>query len=747
MAHAEELRLTVSVDDQATAQLQGLRGQLTSMGSGAPAAGMERVRRQSVEVGRGFAGLSQELSQFATRAGAIGGVVGALSNKVIELGSNFLNRVTDVKGYSDAIVTLNRNATLSGVSMAQFQSITNTMQQSGLSFEEATAHANKFGEALVDIQRANSPTRRRLIAEAPDAESQRNMTALLDRMRESSPAAAANMWLDAAAGVRKYWEARGQGAKGAQAERAMLAEMNLPYMAERRFAVPTKEEEALIAARLKGAQETAAATNETKTAWAEMATSAASILNMAIPFGTHMRGVRDDVKAGAEFMKSWEASIIKAGGVLPWFKAQLPGWMRGETAPDTRPTAAPGEKPTERDLEERRRKFREDEERRRRELLNIPPGGQEPPPPGLQPRGPSAPVARPPGSPAPSRFGPRPPVVTAPATPETTPAAPEATLATPETPSTTVMDEAANAAAAEAARRATAEAQDAARQAAAAERRRQAARGWTGTAPPPAPAPAPPPGPQPAPAAALQQVQFVGGPQPPAITQPQPQPAAPAGPEPQAAEGRAYDVSAIGDLLKAIQAGGITVPSTDFAGTGWRGLPLSRNVVDERGQPPATPPAITVTPPPAAVVVSPPPQPQPIVVPFGDLPQQPQPQPATVEPSRGRELAPVDTGRAPPPSAFEGGRIGMMGGAGMDLGQAGQALDARMLDQAAARDVNVNGSGKISVDVRAPAGTRVAAQGEGLFKTVTIARQTQMFPAESGPIPETGIGAAQGQLG
>ena len=43
----------------------------------------------------------------------------------------------------------------------------------------------------------------------------------------------------------------------------------------------------------------------------------------------------------------------------------------------------------------------------------------------------------------------------------------------------------------------------------------------------------------------------------------------------------------------------------------------------------------------------------------------------------------------------------------------------------------VNGTGKISVDVKAPANTRVAAAGGGLFKKTEITRQTQMEPAKS----------------
>jgi uncharacterized protein (TIGR02594 family) len=47
--------------------------------------------------------------------------------------------------------------------------------------------------------------------------------------------------------------------------------------------------------------------------------------------------------------------------------------------------------------------------------------------------------------------------------------------------------------------------------------------------------------------------------------------------------------------------------------------------------------------------------------------------------------------------------------------------------------VNVNGSGKISVEVKAPAGTKAGANGDGLFKKTEISRQVQMESAASGP--------------
>jgi hypothetical protein len=58
--------------------------------------------------------------------------------------------------------------------------------------------------------------------------------------------------------------------------------------------------------------------------------------------------------------------------------------------------------------------------------------------------------------------------------------------------------------------------------------------------------------------------------------------------------------------------------------------------------------------------------------------------------------------------------------------------DARkQLDKSSA--TKVEGSGKITVDVNGPKGTKVGAEGKGIFKDVEINRQTQMEPARKGP--------------
>jgi len=69
---------------------------------------------------------------------------------------------------------------------------------------------------------------------------------------------------------------------------------------------------------------------------------------------------------------------------------------------------------------------------------------------------------------------------------------------------------------------------------------------------------------------------------------------------------------------------------------------------------------------------------------------------------------------------------------------------ASKLDEAASQNINIEGTGRIAVDVNAPSGTNVTAQAEGFFKSTEITRQTQMLPADMGASFGTGIGASSG---
>jgi hypothetical protein len=714
MAGQEELRLTVSVDDQASAQLQGLRAQLSAMGGGAQAAGMERVRRQSTEVAGGFAGLSRELSTFATRAGVIGGVVGAISSKLIELGSNFVNRVTDVKGYSDAIVTLNKNATLTGTSAAQFQANMDLMREStGATAEQAAAGLKTFGAVWTDLQKQNSQFRQSLLQQRMTPENRREMVNVLEQMRQTDPTNAANIWLDYLERVEKHYQSIGQAALGAQIKARELARVGLEGM-DRPFRIVSPEQEQLAAGRTAGAKEFADAHNAASTAWGRMATSAASILTSVIPINQNMNAVKSDVEAGADALEKWEASLRKSGGLLNWIKQNAPGWLKGEPPPDTRTDR---QKMQDAQMEAfRKREAEREAERAAQEARDRAARGAGP----AMGRPPSAPVARPPGA-APSRFPPAQraaPTVVVP---------PPAATAPSETEPGVVVDPAEQ-------QRLDAEA---ARQAAEVEKRRRAAQpprsvwdllfGRGAQAQPPA-----------------RQQFTAAGAVGPATTRFMP--------DPNFLAGHEANVGVAGGTIEDRRVIELQTTATQASTEEMQRL---REAFEALKPPVPTATATQVTPSPTAEIVAP--APAPIIVPqqapfterFGEWPQPQQeeapfgerfgewPQP------QSQQLVPLDTDRAAPPSAFAGGKFDLMGGSIMDQGQIGQALDTRALDRAASRDVNVNGTGKISVDVRAPAGTRVGAQGQGLFKTTEVNRQTQMLPAEYGPVAATGIGAGE----
>jgi uncharacterized protein (TIGR02594 family) len=71
----------------------------------------------------------------------------------------------------------------------------------------------------------------------------------------------------------------------------------------------------------------------------------------------------------------------------------------------------------------------------------------------------------------------------------------------------------------------------------------------------------------------------------------------------------------------------------------------------------------------------------------------------------------------------------------LQYAQQAAGLDRGPLDRDMGTEVNhkVEGTGKLTVDVNAPAGTKVQAEGGGLFKNVETNRQVQMAEASEGP--------------
>jgi hypothetical protein len=96
-------------------------------------------------------------------------------------------------------------------------------------------------------------------------------------------------------------------------------------------------------------------------------------------------------------------------------------------------------------------------------------------------------------------------------------------------------------------------------------------------------------------------------------------------------------------------------------------------------------------------------------------------------------LGPEGGINVPPSVQGFGGDQSAFGG-GMPYGW---QLDRRAFDRASTNNVNVNGTGSLRVDVNAPQGTRVNAQGGGLFQNIEMNRSVQMEHARTGSMFNT----------
>ena len=110
---------------------------MKSLGTGAQAAGTERLQRAAKESTASFQGLGKELTSIAGRLGFIGGFFGGIGAEFSKMGLQAVAAATDFKGFSDATVNLNNAARASGTSAAQCRSNVEVYKQAGISAQEA----------------------------------------------------------------------------------------------------------------------------------------------------------------------------------------------------------------------------------------------------------------------------------------------------------------------------------------------------------------------------------------------------------------------------------------------------------------------------------------------------------------------------------------------------------------------------------------------------------------------------------
>jgi len=159
----QELQLRVTLDDQATAQLQQIRQALASIGATTGSGGLARVTgglsdfdKALGSLGRSALGVGKIATDLAKTIGPLPVALGTLAYQ--------LNRSSEAtKAWGEQLISTANMARAAGISIGEFRGIVAGMRGQGVSTEAASAMIVKFTHAYGELMLQGSARRQQLI--------------------------------------------------------------------------------------------------------------------------------------------------------------------------------------------------------------------------------------------------------------------------------------------------------------------------------------------------------------------------------------------------------------------------------------------------------------------------------------------------------------------------------------------------------------------------------------------------------
>lgn len=229
MPEEQELKLTVSVDDQASDQLSRLRESLRQLQSASVHA-QEILKSKATEAANETKKTEKEVSQLATRAGFFGGVAAGMSENLVKMGHEMIGRSLDLKSFSYETVRLEQSARSIGTTTAQLQHNIEMLQRAGLSTAEAQRGLTGLYERLGEMQRLGSSTIHELAQSFGGSSEQ--FKKLRDALVGSDPIKALNALVRAGAEERERVTKLSGPIAGAYVAKQFFARMGFPELSE-----------------------------------------------------------------------------------------------------------------------------------------------------------------------------------------------------------------------------------------------------------------------------------------------------------------------------------------------------------------------------------------------------------------------------------------------------------------------------------------------------------------------------------
>jgi len=315
----EELRLTVTLDDQASAQLGRLQAALNNIGqmTGPAATGLNQLGQALRGAGGHAQSLHGSLGGMAARGGFIGGFFFEIGRQAHQMAEEFLKATLDIKAYADSMVSLQQAASRASTSAAQFQRNMANMRMSGISAADAAKNIQGFADAIADLQREQSKVRENLLGGLRGAEFN-DMVQFIRRIqttdRQTATAEAKKFQDD----IRAYWTRLGQRERGEAAARDFAAVLGMPDLDRMRIRLETitPEIQKMYERRQDNAERYQTAVEKTDDAWERAVRSVQATSFRVLPIREGAEGIAEFSESIAHWFEDWEGSIADANEEL-----------------------------------------------------------------------------------------------------------------------------------------------------------------------------------------------------------------------------------------------------------------------------------------------------------------------------------------------------------------------------------------------------------------------------------------------
>ncbi|MBR0879617.1 uncharacterized protein (TIGR02594 family) [Bradyrhizobium barranii subsp. barranii] len=183
----EELRLTVSLIDNASAGIAKLRDELQNLGSGATAQGMEKFKRDQSSVRENAKGLQSTISVLVAGFGTFGKTMVGVAGYTAAFGFEIQKQIRDLQGWAAGLREIQQVARTLGVSGGHLKNMIEQFAVVGISADTVVKNVGKMSGAIADLQREGSKLRFDILKDAGAAggAAARAMDQLLDRLKNA----------------------------------------------------------------------------------------------------------------------------------------------------------------------------------------------------------------------------------------------------------------------------------------------------------------------------------------------------------------------------------------------------------------------------------------------------------------------------------------------------------------------------------------------------------------------------------